>query len=1025
MRKFLYLLFIVHISYFASHSQTCPSITAGTNATICTPQCATLTATATPTFQTTSYTISTIPYNPQPYTGTQVLGGVDDEWSAVINLGFNFCYYGTMYSQCVIGSNGVISFDLSNAFGYNTWPIAAAVPSTTPTDLLNCIMSPWHDIDPSIGGAIYYQTLGTAPCRMFVVSFSQVPMFSCNNLIDNQQIVLYETTNIIDIFIGNKPLCTTWNGGYAIEAIQDPTGTQAAVVAGRNYPTQWTASNDGRRFTPSGTATSAISWYDSFNTLVGTGNAINVCPTTTTTYYAQVVYTQCDNSTVSMNSNNVTVTVSPGPTLTTSSTSSGCLACTGTASVVATGGTPPYTYSWNTTPAQSTSTATGLCGGTYVVTVSTANGCNSTASVTVPSSGGLTSLLSQSNVQCNGQCTGSATINPSGGTPPYTYSWTTTPVQTTQTASGLCAGNYTVVVTDANGCTTSQSVVISQPPAMSVTASGSPATVCSSQCATLSATPSGGNPPYTYSWVPGNMTGNNVQACPTATTTYTVIITDANNCTVNNTAMVTVNAPPSVTVTASPASYCAGGSSNLNASGGVSYSWSPATGLSNTTLSNPVATPTVTTTYTVIVTDANGCTNSGTVTVTVNAVPNVAASATPANICVGGSSSLTASGALSYVWTPSTGLSSSTGSNPTATPGTTITYTVTGTDANGCTNTATVTVVVSQPPNATASASPSTICVGASSNLSASGGVSYTWSPASGLSSTTGANPVATPSTSTTYTVIVTNAAGCTATATVNITITAGPLVAAGSATDETCGNNDGTATAGAVTGNGPFTYSWSPGGQSTATATGLAAGTYTVLITDAAGCTTTQSVTVGQVLGVNAAASANPGTGVWPLNVAFTNGSTGANNYFWNFGDMNTSTQQNPTHIYTSAGTYTVMLVAWNNNPSCADTAYLTIVVYDEVIFVLPNVFTPNADGQNDMFNATAQGLSDITGEIYDRWGLIVGYWTGGVNGGWDGKTRSGKMASDGTYYYVLTATGLDGKTYEAKGYVQLIKSK
>ncbi|MBI4929682.1 MAG: T9SS type A sorting domain-containing protein [Bacteroidetes bacterium] len=198
------------------------------------------------------YTADSILYAPESNAGTPALVNIDDQWSGVIPIGFTFCFYGDTFNQCVIGSNEVISFNLANASGYNTWPISAAIPSTTPADLLNSIMAPWQDVDASLGGAITYNTSGTTPNRKFVVSFNNIPMFSatCNNLTSTSQIILYETSNVIEIHILNKDTCTTWNSGAAIEGIQDATGTLALAVPGRNYPTQWVATNDGYRFTP-------------------------------------------------------------------------------------------------------------------------------------------------------------------------------------------------------------------------------------------------------------------------------------------------------------------------------------------------------------------------------------------------------------------------------------------------------------------------------------------------------------------------------------------------------------------------------------------------------------------------------------------------------------------------------------------------------------------------------------------------------------------------------------------------------
>jgi hypothetical protein len=196
------------------------------------------------------YSVNQISYLPENNTGTPVLVNLDDIWSGVIQLGFNFCFYGITYNQCIIGSNEVISFDIGNANTNNTWPISAAIPSPSPTDLLNSIMAPWQDVDPGVAGNITYNTNGIAPNRKFIVTFDNIAMFSCNTLFSTSQIILYETSNIIETHILNKDVCSTWNAGAAIHGIQDQTGSNAEVVPGRNYPTLWTATNDGYRFTP-------------------------------------------------------------------------------------------------------------------------------------------------------------------------------------------------------------------------------------------------------------------------------------------------------------------------------------------------------------------------------------------------------------------------------------------------------------------------------------------------------------------------------------------------------------------------------------------------------------------------------------------------------------------------------------------------------------------------------------------------------------------------------------------------------
>jgi gliding motility-associated-like protein len=212
----------------------------------------------------------------------------------------------------------------------------------------------------------------------------------------------------------------------------------------------------------------------------------------------------------------------------------------------------------------------------------------------------------------------------------------------------------------------------------------------------------------------------------------------------------------------------------LNASGGTGYQWSPSSGLNNSTISNPVASPSATTNYIVQVTDQFGCVNADTVTVTVNPLPNI--TVTPASsICIGGSLPLNATGGTTYVWTPAGSLSNANSSSPTATPNTSTVYTVVVTDQNGCVDSANVSVTVNPLPVATAS-NDTTICDGSSATLIAGGGVSYSWSPASGLNNANVNNPVATPSATTTYTVTVTDQNGCTDTEQVSIALNDVPV---------------------------------------------------------------------------------------------------------------------------------------------------------------------------------------------------------------------------------------------------------
>jgi uncharacterized repeat protein (TIGR01451 family) len=198
----------------------------------------------------TNYTVYQIPYNPDPFAnGTLAVAMEDDVYSGVIPIGFNFDFYGNTYNSVLISTNGYLSFDLSLSGLFSPWQ-TYALPDINM--IYNAIMAPWQDINPMLGGEIRYQVNGTAPFRRFVVSYYQIPMFSCTSLLFSQQIILYETTNVIETHIFDKPICPTWpnvNPGGAIHGIVDQTGANYLIVPGRNN-TAWTAQNEGMRFDP-------------------------------------------------------------------------------------------------------------------------------------------------------------------------------------------------------------------------------------------------------------------------------------------------------------------------------------------------------------------------------------------------------------------------------------------------------------------------------------------------------------------------------------------------------------------------------------------------------------------------------------------------------------------------------------------------------------------------------------------------------------------------------------------------------
>lgn len=274
-----------------------------------------------------------------------------------------------------------------------------------------------------------------------------------------------------------------------------------------------------------------------------------------------------------------------------------------------------------------------------------------------------------------------------------------------------------------------------------------------------------------YNWLSNpagfNSPSQNTSVSPLTTTTYSVVATESGTgCTGTNS--VTVNVGNAINVTANtPAPICAGQSTQLSASGALSYSWSPSTGLSGTSGASVSANPSQTTTYMVIGTNG-ACIDTAYATVTVNTPPTITNTG-DVSICAGNSANLQATGAANLTWSPATGLNTTSGSLVNASPAQTTLYTISG-SSNGCSSSSQLTVTVNSLPTVTATSSAS-ICLGQSTNLTANGALNYAWSPATGLNLAIGTTVVASPAASTNYTVVGTDINGCTGSALANVSV--------------------------------------------------------------------------------------------------------------------------------------------------------------------------------------------------------------------------------------------------------------
>ena len=581
--------------------------------------------------------------------------------------------------------------------------------------------------------------------------------------------------------------------------------------------------------------------------------------------------------------------------------SSSNLSCNGgnDGSVVASaaGGTATYGYAWNT--GGSGTTITSLTAGTYSVTVTDANGCTDAISQTLTQPTSLSVSLAGTNISCNAGNDGSVTSSSSGGTAAYTYAWSNG--SSTSSITALTAGNYSITVSDANGCTTTATQALTQPTALTVSISSSSNISCSSgNNGTITAAGTGGTATYSYLWS-NSYSGATVSGLTAGN--YTVTITDANGCTASSSQALTEPSALSTSITVSANVSCnasSDGSMTASTTGGTtSYSYLWNNGVTTATNSGLSAGN-----YIVTITDANGCTSTSssaiteptTLTSTVSVGNNVG--------CNGGSNAaLTATGSggtVSYTYLWSNGATSATNSGLSAG-----TYTITITDANSCTSTSSGTITEPAALTASISIDNNVSCNGLSDGAltaTATGGTtnySYIWSNAAStatIASLTAGN----------YSVTITDANGCTSTSNAVITQPSALSVSISVDQDVSCnGGNDGALTASGSGGTAVYSYAWS-NGASSATASSLTAGIYTVTLTDANGCSATSSQAVAEpsVLSVSLSVvhvsciggndgevNSTPGGGTLPYS------------YLWS----NSSTTQNINSL--TAGTYTLTL--------------------------------------------------------------------------------------------------------------------
>lgn len=648
-------------------------------------------------------------------------------------------------------------------------------------------------------------------------------------------------------------------------------------------------------------------------------------------------------------------------------------------------------YQWST--GSTASSIQPTTGGNYTLTVTDNNGCtnNITQNVTVNTNPtpSITGVFSA--------CQGNQGVLNAGSGTGVSYVWSNG--LTSSSIQPSTSGTYSVVVTDANGCTGTASQFFTVHPLPTPTISGDPE-FCSGDNVTLNA-----NAGYVnYQWSNGISTAQNII---TSGGNYILTVTDNNGCQGNTSFVVTENPLPQPQL-ATNIDLCDGNNSVLNPGNFVSYLWS-----TGSTTSSIVATGTGT--YIVTVTDNNGCINTGTSHVVVHLNP------TPAiigqnEICEGKSTVLSLnSNFAQYLW--STGASGNTQTINGAG-----TYSVTVTDTFGCTGTATFSILVNPLPLVEITGDLDK-CSGESTTLSTLPGQgTYSWSNGS-------TDPSITVTAGGIYTVTVTTNKGCTKSLGVTFNEHPIPIAAYEPQPSITCEEirikfqnksiNESNST---------YYWTFGDGGTSTERSPShvyAAPGEYNtrMRVTSPFGCTAEESKVVEVVIPPFPDAKFSQSTtlvSIFNSEVSFSNSSTNAVRYRWSFEDGQSSSEENPTHVFDKVGTNKIKLIAFNY-ANCYDEYETTLEVAP---FFIPNAFTPNNDGKNDVFfdGTPVLNVNSFNMLIFNRWGQMV-YSTDSFFRPWDGFMSNGDPSPEGLYTYQIEITSVKGKYYEFTGHFSLIR--
>ena len=722
----------------------------------------------------------------------------------------------------------------------------------------------------------------------------------------------------------------------------------------------------------------------------------------------------------------------PGPIIPNlSSTPAGC-GTFGTATMAVSGGTAPYTYSWNTNPAQTTAVASNLTGGNYTATVTDANGCTASGSITVAQNSSLNATVSPDQTICQGS-QASLTVTPTNGVAPISYVWMPGNLTTANiTVSPSTTTNYSVVVTDGTGCSVGPlSVNVTVNSNLSFQHSGD-TSLCGGQSGQLYASDNL-NLGLQFDWSPGGGSGTTFSISPNQNTTYTVTATDPGGCSSSASIQVSVSPAMSVGITAVPVGCGGLGSAVSNVTGGTSpytYSWNT-TPLQITSTASNLQTGT----YSVTVTDGAGCQTSGTTTIVQNSVLvlNLSPDTT---ICLGDSFLLSATplngtAPYTFTWLPGNATTNTLLVNPTSST----TYSISVQDASGC-SVGPLPIQVDISPAIQFQLTPDTsVCEGNSLNLIATDNfnqnLQFVWNPGNSQ----GNSLLVTPTQTQTYFVTATNSTGCSVIDSLEVLVIQ-PLNPSFSGTNLVgCSPLCVTFTNTSGFTNGCL-WDFGDGNSSTAidsvTRCYTDLGLYTVSFTagNTPGCLgqTIEYNYVEVTTGPNASFTYSPNDITDPGQFIYLeNNSSNASSYSWTITPSSwSSTEINPIPSFPPGQDCISIHLTANDSSRCSDTTSLSICLTVDYTFYIPNAFTIDGDHLNTEFKPKGTGLMKEGYEmkIYDRWGMEL-FRTKNIEEGWKGSIKeSEEIAPQGVYTYRIQTKDIQfQRKHEYFGKVVLIK--